>query len=253
MALLAAAAVCGLLHWACFPVVNVAIRQLPIRGDIVDGRMPWTNATPILLAGNPILAIVVDPEHTGQLGQTADLQVEFGRTNIHFSALLGYAEIPYPDEIIAAFNRTDLVPWWGAWSQALLGCTALGMLLWLMFVWAALALLYMGPAKAMATIADRALGWRGAWRLCSAALMPGACLVIGATVLYSLTVIDLVRFGFFIIFHLVVGWIYIFASIWCLPKMKVMKSNPFTSVASLPGSSNPFSTEPQANGQENKK
>jgi hypothetical protein len=163
--------------------------------------------------------------------------LQFGRGELYLAGLLGYVTLPYPSDAVIAFNRADLRPWWGAWSQALLAGSVLGTAVGLMLLWGALALAYAGPARVLGFMLDRPLSWGAAWKLCSAALMPGAILFSGAILLYSLTLLDLVRLSFFAVFHLVVGWVYVFTSALCLPKATVdqgLGANPF--VASPSGS-----------------
>jgi hypothetical protein len=218
------------LHAAWFPPISQAIRHLPASGDIVNGRLQWTNAAPVTLAGNRFLAIVVDPDHTGRAGQTSDLQVEFGRAEARLSGLLGVAPIRYPADQVVAFNRRDLMPWWGAWSQAVLSGAIAGTVLGLLLTWALLAAVYTPVTRAVASFFDRPLRWSQAWRLGGAALMPGALLMAGAIGLYGWNLIDLVRLGFVMVFHLVAGWVFLVVSVLCLPRAQAIvpvKGNPF--------------------------
>jgi hypothetical protein len=249
VALIAAATTCLFLRSAWFPVVAEAIRQLPAKGDLVDGSLQISNTVPLTLASSRFLTIVLDPDHSGQFGLTSDLQVELGRTNLYLSAVLGLVPIEYPTEGVAAFNRTELVPWWGAWSQAVLGIAAALTVLSLIGLWAILAMAYTIPARIMAYLLDRDTGWTGIWRLAAAGLMPGAILMALAIMLYSLGLLDLVQLGFFSLFHLVVGWVFIFMSVLCLPHAKAATdptTNPFdatTVTEPIPkkqSSANPF-------------
>jgi hypothetical protein len=154
---------------------------------------------------------------------------------VAISGLLGSVHFPYPKDGVAGFNRRDLVPWWGAWSQAILTCAIAGTAVYLMLVWALLAALYAPAAKTIAYLFNRALSWSGAWRLAGAALMPGAVLLSGAVVLYGWSLVDVVRLGFVAVFHLVVGWVYLFVSTIWLPRAKAAaalpKGNPFSDAA----------------------
>jgi hypothetical protein len=226
------AVIAWFVHSAWFPPITQAIRHLPGAGDIVNGRLPWTNTAPVTLAGNRFLTLVVDPDHTGRAGQTSDLQVEFGRTEAHLSGLLGTVVIRYPADHIVAFNRSDLTPWWGAWSQAVISGAVAGTVLYLLLIWAVLAGLYAPVVRMIAAWLRRPVTWGGAWRLGGAALMPGAVLLAGAIFLYNWNLIDLVRLGFVTVFHLVVGWVFLAVSVLCLPRAKQTtpaQGNPFAS------------------------
>lgn len=250
MGLLVGLVVAWFLHAAWFPPIGQAIRHLPPSGDIVDGRLQWTNTAPVLLAGNRYLAIVVDPDHTGRAGQVSDLQIEFGRTEAHLSGLLGILPIRYPAQPVIAFNRRDLVPWWGAWSQAVLSCAIAGTAAALLVIWALLAAIYAPVVRVAATLFDRSLTWPQAWRLGGAALMPGALLMAGAIGLYGWSLIDLVRLGFVLVFHLVAGWVFLAVSALCLPRAQAtasLKGNPFVGAPpqdtpAQPAKKNPFAS-----------
>jgi hypothetical protein len=183
-----------------------------------------------MLAENRFLALTVDLEHGGEARSPAQLQVEFGRRDFKVYSLLGFVPRTYPRGWVVAFNRTELEPWWGAWAPALLGLTALAVVIWLMAVWAFLATVYFLPVWLIGFFANRALTMRGSWRLAGAALMPGALLMTGAIVLYGLKAFDLVRLAMAVAVHFVLGWAYLVVSTLALPRhpaVVVDKPNPF--------------------------
>lgn len=240
VALLSAAVIGWFVCTAWFSVVDRAVRQLPATGDLVDGRLVWTNA-PVILAENPFLAIGIDPAKSGKAGQTSDLQVEFGETSCLLSGVLGSVDLPYPRRGIAAFNRTELVPWWGAWQQAVLGIAIGGTIVTLFLAWALLALAYGVPAKLAARLTLRPLTWGGAWKLAAASLLPGALFQTLAIAIYTLGFFNLVHLGFCFVFHLIIGWSYLAVGLWSLPKAEVAAPekapNPF--VGALPPTPEP--------------
>src|SRR5579862_2309785 len=120
MALLAAAAVVWFVDNIGFPVVRAAIPKLPPAGEIHSGQLDWPGRSPELLATGRILMLDVDLDHSGQIGLTADVQIEFGKETIRSVSLLGYWEWHYPHDDIIAFNRNTLEPLWGAWAMELL-------------------------------------------------------------------------------------------------------------------------------------
>jgi len=235
VALLGAASLCCLVDLTWFPVIKQAIRNLPASGEIANGRLQWTNSTPVLLASGSRLAIVVDLDETGALGMASDFQIEFGRDKWHVRGLLGALSFPYPKTGTAPFNQTELVPWWGAWSQAILAGLAVFTVTILLVTWAFIASLLTAPAKLITYLANLELAWPGAWKLASAALMPGAFLMTLAVLAYAWSFMDLVQLGFVAIFHLAADLVYLFFGALCLPP------KPETIIPKT----NPFATEPQ--------
>ena len=104
-----------------------------------------------------------------------------------------------------------------------------------MVSWAFLATLYFLPVWLIAFFANRHLSLRGSWRLAGAALMPGSFFLTTALLFYGLGVIDLVRVVVAAALHLIIGWVYLFASSLKLP--------PHPAEASL--QKNPFASKPE--------
>ncbi len=216
-------------NWA--PVISAAIAQMPAEGIIRGGQLDWPGASPVRLGEGHFLALAVDLKHEGQARSPAHVQAEFGERDVKLMSLLGYISVPYPRGYALGFNRSDLAPWWGAWRPALLALVVIGVALGLMCVWALLATAYSVPVSLVALFADRALGWRGSWRLSGAALMPGAIVFTCACILYGLGALDLVQLGIAWALHLVIGWVYLPLAIWNTPRVPgtdAATSNPFT-------------------------
>ena len=231
VALLAAAAVIWFLHEVWFPTVREAIRQLPTQGEVRQGKLAWRGDSPVHLAGDRFLAIVVDLNHEAEVGREADAAVEFGQRECRIYSLLGYVAVNYPAGWMIALNQAELEPWWGAWEPAILAGVGTIVVLGLMASWALLAVLYSLPALLAAFFANRGLNWRAGWRLASAALMPGALVLDAAIFLYGVSILDFVRLGLCAALHFVIGWIYLFASPLFLPRhpaAPTSKGNPFT-------------------------
>jgi hypothetical protein len=232
IASLAAAAVVWFLSDGCFPTVRAAIWNLPATGAIRSGRLDWSGNPPQVLAEGRFLAFIVDPNHSGRIHSSADMQIEFGRETIRVFSLLGYVEFNYPRgvESPVPFNRTDLEPLWGAWEPEWLGIMVLAVVAGLMLLWAVLATVYFLPAWLIGYFANRDLNFRGSWKLAGAALMPGALLLTAAIVLFALAALDWVQFCFLFGAHVALGWVYLFLSQLFLPR-----------IDSRPSPSNPFS------------
>lgn len=231
VALVLAGTVLWFLSSAWFPVVGSAVQRLPPGGAIRSGRLDWPGEPATVLAENHFLAIAVDLQHLGLVRSPAHVQVEFGERGIRAFSLLGMTEIQYPKGKAWAFSREELVPWWGAWSPALLAILCMGTVFWLFLMWFLLATLYCPVAWLVGFFADRGLTLRGAWRLAGAALMPGALFMEAALVGYGLGALDVVRLLAAVAAHVVIGWIYLVVGpFWCPrhPAAESAKGNPFT-------------------------
>jgi hypothetical protein len=231
VALLAAFSVVWFLDNACFPTIRVAIQKLPGAGEISSGKLDWAGGSPQLLAEGNFLAFDVDPDHSGQINSTADLQIEFGRESVRVFSSLGYghADFFYPPYRFAPFNRTELEPLWGAWAVEILFIAAAAAAAALLLSWWILAMFYFLPVWILGFFANRDLNFRAGWKLSGAALMPGALMMAAAIFLYGFGALNLVQFCFIFGAHFVLGWIYLFVSLLFLPRISETKAieNPF--------------------------
>ena len=229
-AALAAAAVIWFLLVAWFPVVRESIRQLPAEGEISRAQFTWRGDTPVRLGGNRLLSFSINLWHKREASREAQLAVEFGRNEIRFHSLLGYTDYPYPDKYLIEVDQSKLEPWWGAWQPWLLVITAVATVAGLFISWAALATGYFIPVWMIAFYSNRNLDMSGAWKLASAALMPGALFLTLTIVAYGFGLFDLVQLGLGFVFHFLIGWIYCAVSPALLPRdpnVPKQKSNPF--------------------------
>jgi hypothetical protein len=218
VALLAAGALVWFLQTAWFSAIREAITRLPAQGAVRSGALDWPGDSALKLAENHFLALVVDPAHAGPIRSPAHLQVEFGRKDLEIISLGGYLRIPYQTKRLLMFNRTELEPWWGAWAPALLALAAALAISGLMLAWSLLATLYCLPVWLAGFMANRQLTLSGSWRLAGAALMPGALLVTAAILAYGLGALDLVKLAGAGAGHILLGWIYLLASVLSLPR-----------------------------------
>ncbi len=227
------------LATAWFPQISTAIQHLPDTGHIDGGRLEWTNSSPQLLGENRFISLVVDVDHEGQARTPSDLQVEFGATNLLILSIFGSQAVPYPPDYVFLFNGPELVPWWGAWAPPLLVLATLAGIVVLMASWFLLATLYWVGTWVLGYFCNRDLSWGGAWRLAGAALMPAGVFQGAAILLYGLGILDLMRLLLAGALHVVVGWIFLCATILSRPRLEGLpnKANPFTTNA--PGSDAP--------------
>jgi hypothetical protein len=217
-AALGAASLMLFLAFGWFPAVSAAIKVLPDEGGIRDGKMIWTTNSPVTLAENRLISLVVDLEHTGGSGQISDLQIAFGRDELHIDSLAGYTPVPYAPDWHWPMNRKELEPWWGAWRPPLLAVAGIATMVQLFINWLILASLYALPVRLLTFFADRAVRLKGCWKLCSAALLPGALVMSAGIVLYGMHQLSLVGLALVSVLHLVVGWVYVVGGIVRLPK-----------------------------------
>lgn len=237
VAVVVAAVVVWFLRISWIPTINRAVSQLPATGEIRHGRLNWSADTPATLAASRLLSFSVDLEHSGTVRSLAHVQLEFGRTNLMVNSLLGYLELPYPQGWIIAFNRTELEPSWGAWRPPVLAFVAVGVAVGLFMSWFLLATIYAGPIWLIGFFTNRELTLAGSWKLCAAAVLPGALFMAVAISFYALEALDLVQMGFAWAGHLVLGWAYLAFGLGFLPRV----------TAELSAAKNPFG--PKSPGQ----
>ena len=228
-ALVAAATVTWFLKVDWFPAIRQAIRQLPSRGEIWLGVLDWPEASPRLLNRGDYLSFTVDLDHRGAVRSPADLQVEFGRKDIRIFSLLGYVSVGYPDDWIIAFNQRELDPWWGAWEPPILWIGAGMVVVGLMGIWTVLSTLYCPLVRLVGFLADRELGAQASWKIAGASLMPGALVLTASIGFYGLGLLNLVQLMAAAGIHLVIGWVYLVASPFFLPRLapEAGRRNPF--------------------------
>jgi hypothetical protein len=218
------------LHRAFVPVILGAIQKMPDAAKMTDGHLTGVDET--LISETKFLAIVVSPETSDQIGQSADVQIQFRPTNFRVGSVFrpdwGW-EFDYAPDLALNLSRSNLEPWWGAWNPIYLAGAGVAFVALLFVMWALLALIYTVPAKCAALFADRKLSWFGAWRMASAALLPGAILMAASTFLYGAWAVDLIGLSFLLVAHVLVGWIYVGGGVWACPRLQVnlLKRNPF--------------------------
>ncbi len=227
VALLVGGVVAWLLRGGFFPTVTTAIEQLPAEGAVRQATLDWRGTSPQLLADGRFLSLAVDLDHTGEVRSLAHFQFEFGRTNVLVHSLLGYASANYPAGWVIAFNRTELLPRWGAWRPVWLALSVAGVVAYLLASWLVLATLYCGPVWLLGFFANRALTLPASWKLAGAALMPGALAMLVAILFYGLGMLDLVHLGFALAVHVLLGWVYLSVSTFFVPRIGEGMANPF--------------------------
>ena len=226
VAVAAAAGLAWAIHSCWFGIISAAVDHLPAQGSIRGGKLLWDTDSPQVLAENRFLAITVDLDHQGQARSPAHLQVEFGRSRVRVFSLLGFLDRAYPRGYTIAFNRAELIPWWGAWAPAFLAIIVGGAVAGLLGVWQVLAVLYAPAAWLVAFFANRSLTFRQAIRLAGAALMPGALAMLAAILFYALALLDPIQLLAALALHFVLGWVFVFVSPFFLPRHPEAPASP---------------------------
>jgi hypothetical protein len=209
-AMLVSVSVVWFLHRCYCPVILRAIQQMPETAGVANGALQGVPGT--LIAESKFLAIAATPQASREIGQDADLQIQLRQNDLCAGSIFWPdwgLDFSYGPGTAINLARSNLEPWWSAWQPVLLTGSGVASVLLLLLTWAVLAAIYMAPAKFIAWFADRHLSWGGAWRLASAALLPGAMVAMGAIILYGGSVIDLVGLSFFGAVHVIIGWIYL--------------------------------------------
>lgn len=227
-----------------FADIRQLIGALPAEGALRGGRLEWTNEVPARLLEDRYLAVAVDPERTGALGQEADLTVLLSATNVFFASVLGYAAVPYPTDYTISLRRDDVAAWWGAREVFLVAGVGIATGLFWLLAWWLLASVYWLPAWIIGLFGNRDLPPAAAWRLAAAAQLPGIVVFAGALASYRFGWLNLLRLGYGFALSFAVAWFYLAVAPLLLPKAPVRKpkENPFTGQTPAPAKrgDNPF-------------
>ncbi len=210
-------AVLWFLRTAWFPVVLEAVQQLPETGAIRGGQLDLASSPPKRLAENARLAVILDTAATGTAGRAADLEITFEKGRLVICGAAGCWRRAYPRDYIISFNRAQAEAAWGAWRWAVIATVTTSCFLVLLAMWWAVGLLYLPLVKVLALFADRRITWGGAWRLGSAALLPGALILATGIILHGFGTIDLFRFALMYLLHVVAGLAFVVTSPFFLP------------------------------------
>jgi hypothetical protein len=231
VALLAAGAAVWFLSAVWFPAAEEAIRNVSGDGAVRAGHLDITGQTTERLVTNRFLTFAIDTQSEKGHAYSADVFVVLRSGYYEVCSLFGCRTSRYPVQS-TAFNRLELEARCGAWKPFLLGIAALGVIFGLLFSWGLLATIYFLFVRTFAFFADRNVTFGGSWRLCGAALLAGAVLLIAAIVGYGFGVVDVVRLLLIAVLHVVVPWVLIVFATRALPRVSAKApKNPFASTA----------------------
>lgn len=205
-------------YTAWWPVISAAVDQLPAKGAVRDGWLIWPARSPVVLAENSFLAFVINPVPTHRVGQSADLQIVIGATQLEASSLFGSASISHPKRYEVSLARQDLQPLWYAWRPHLLAGASVGSGIVLFLVWIVLALLATLPLRLFAKLFGRLATIPGCFRMGLMALMPGGVLMALGIVLYNQHDFKLAELMLVHAAHILMGLVYMVGVVLALPK-----------------------------------
>lgn len=235
-ALLAAVAVIWSLRHAWFPPLTATLERLPpAAAEIRHGRLFWPDTNAVTLAENPQLAVAVDPSSSGDLGRSADLQIEFRPTGVRLEGIFGHQLLPYPPDLIVPLDQVGGVAAWGAWNWV--GLVLVGALVFsaLLALWWLSATGLTLPVWLAALIFRRALTWGGAWRLAAAAWLPATLVLLAGVLLYATNGVRLTGLAVLAGCHVPAALLWLGWGILKLPDR-----------VTVPPPSNPFDSAPQS-------
>lgn len=208
--------------------ISRGITRLPQTGEIVSGNLNWRTNEVSILVESKFISFSVNPTDNDDIADSADVQVVFGKSNVRLRSMFGWVEIKYPRWLSIPLNFKQLWPLWGAYLNA----TRLGVfvcsVIFLVLIWLILALVYSPPTKFFIRLFKRTADSKAVFKICCAALIPGALVMGMALVTYSFMYIDLITLLIVFVFHFIIGWVYIFLSIFQLPEVTSEPENPFS-------------------------
>lgn len=235
-ALLAALAITWSVRQAWFPPFRAGLSELPeSAAEIRAGRLFWPDTNAVTLGENPQLAVAVDPTDSGELGRSADLQVELHTKEIRLAGLFGEQSLPYPPELQVPLDHRGGPAAWGAWNWVGLVFVASFVVVALFAVWWATAIVLAPFLWLAALIMRRELTLGGAWRLVAAAWLPATLLLVAGIVLYALNGLRLTGLALAVGAHFVLVPLWLLWALVMLPDRMRKKEpkNPFNSESSV--------------------
>lgn len=225
-----------------FPAIESAIASLPEKGEIVEGHLNYVKE-PIKLVETKFLSIYLNPTQD-DLSDTSDVQIVFGANELRLRSIFGWLWFNYPLNLYLPLNKQELLPWWGAYATGIKAAIFGFFLILLVIIWAFCGWLYSFPGRLIAIILRRNLDLAAGWKISCAGQMPAAIVACAALILYAQLYLDLTGFVIAFLAHFLVGWSYIFISIFYLEKIQVEPKNPFLPEPKVADSSSKKSDNP---------
>ena len=211
--------------WA--PAIDQTIEQIPPGSRFSGGRLHLPGPPHFQLSDNRLVGITrTSPDAPDSV---SDIKVRLMTNHWQVSTLFGYVALPYPTGEIE-LTRDGLSPRWGAWRTAIIPLVAgvAAVMVWLS--WAMLAAIYSWPIRVIVFFRDKLTTRLGSWKLCSAALLPGALMMTAAILLYTIGQMPVAGLTLAFAIHFILGWVYIASGAIALPLLPdaaQLKGNPF--------------------------
>ncbi len=227
--LILAGTVVWFLNMAWFPAIRAAVHELPAQGQISHRELSTPRVSSHPLAEHRFLGFVVLVHDNGSTDLTSHIAVKFRKKDYEICSIFGCWRLDYPADWTIEFNRPELEPRWAAWEPILGGAAAILSFFGLLVLWMLLGFVYSFIPTIWAALKKRDLSWPASYRLCLAAQMPGALLMVIAIWSYGLGLLDVLQFLVLAVVHLVMTWAYIGFSFSFLPPRHGTSraSNPF--------------------------
>ena len=236
-------------HWG--PVLDRAIEaHFPPQTGLKDGQLIWPDDEPATSPHNAFLCVVIDPANTEEHAELADVVIELRRTHWVLHSVLGYQAYHYlPGD--HQWTREAFIPWWGSRRPFLTLGAGTGVGLLFVLGTALIGLLLAWPLRLVAFFTDRAGGWTGLWRVCTAALLPGGILLAMGILCYAMRLIPLMALLMLVPLAGIMSLVYLVLAPLTLPRAVKNAANPFAGEEvdddpdseSEPDPNNPFHEE----------
>jgi hypothetical protein len=231
VALLTSGSAVWFLKTAWFPTIRAAIQELPNEGQISHQELKTPRTTTDPLAEHRFLGFVVLVSQGEGTDLSSHIAVKFRKQTFELCSIFGCARFRYPADWNIEFSRLALEARWGAWEPVITAIAAIGSFLGLLSLWIVVGFVYSFIPWLIALIKKRDLTWAGSWRMCCAALMPGALLFVLGIWIYGLGMLHVLQFVIVAVAQIVAGWVWIGFGVRVLPARPPRarrKANPFT-------------------------
>lgn len=248
IASLMAGAVARTFYVAWMPVIEGAIKSLPARASIVDGRLEWPTNAPVRLADNSFLALAVAIEGSSGLTE-ADLAIEFTENGWRATSLLGSLFIPYPPGLSISLDPVSVLAGWLAWKPHIAAGAFIVAILFVWLVWLMVGFVVTPFLRIYTAMLQRAVTGGDCLRLGIACCMPGEIVMAVGVLVYGLRRINLAELIAVAALHVIVVASYMLITpLWLPRRLSPDETNGFKGAGSA--KKNPFAAPPANDSNE---